>query len=68
MLTFLALLPGTKLKIFPGQNDIEPLTLKVHQTSEPLNIATVHMATPLWRLHCLHIAVLAVTTVSTPES
>jgi hypothetical protein len=56
------------LKIFPGQNDIEPLILKVHQTSEPLNIATVHLATPLWQLHCFHITVSAVTTVSTPES
>jgi hypothetical protein len=68
MLTFLAPLTGTKLKIFPGQNDIELLILKVHQTSEPLKIATMHLATPLWRLHCFHITVSAVTTVSTPES
>jgi hypothetical protein len=68
MLTFLAPLPGTKLKIFPGQNDIEPLILKVHQKSEPFKIATVHLATPLWRLHCFHFTVSVVATVGTPES
>ena len=67
MLTFLALLPGTKLKIFPGKNDIEPLIMKVHRTLEPFKIATVHLATPLWQLHCFHFIVSAVDIVSTPK-
>ena len=68
MLTFLAPFSGMKLKIFPGQNDIEPLILKVHQTSEPFKIAVVHLATPLWRLQGFHITVSTMATVSTPES
>jgi hypothetical protein len=47
VLTFLVSLSGTKLKIFPGLNDIEILILKVHQASEPYKIATVHLVTPL---------------------
>jgi hypothetical protein len=64
----MAPLPGMKLKIFPGKNDIEPMILKVHQTSEPLKIATVHLTTPLWQLHCFHLTVSAVATVDTPKS
>jgi hypothetical protein len=47
MPTFMVPLLGTKLKIFLGLNDIEPLILKVHQALEPFKIATVHLMTPL---------------------
>jgi hypothetical protein len=33
-----------------------------------IQIATVHLATPLWRLHCFHFTVSVVATVDTPES
>jgi hypothetical protein len=33
-----------------------------------IQIATVHLATPLWRLHCFHFTVSVVATVGTPES
>jgi hypothetical protein len=33
-----------------------------------IQIAIVHLETPLWRLHCFHFTVSVVATVSTPES
>jgi hypothetical protein len=51
VLTFLALLSGNELKTFPWDRTTKKLLiLKVHQISEPLKIATVHLATPLFQL------------------
>jgi hypothetical protein len=33
-----------------------------------IQITTVHLETPLWRLHCFHFTVLVVATVDKPES
>ena len=59
---------GDKVEDFPWAERQRSTDSEGASEIKIIQIATVHLATPLWSLHCFHITVSAVTTVSTPES
>ena len=59
---------GDEVEYFPWAGRQRSIDSEGASEIRIIQISTVHLATPLWRLDCFHFTVSVVATVDTPES